>query len=66
MIKSQEYSGSAGTTIKGNYDTAKDKDACLKKCESDEKLRVEEKPEIYGLKVACYFGKEKLYEREHN
>ena len=61
----QDYSGSAGVTSNGKYNTAIDKATCLKKCEREEESRVSEKPEMYGLKIACYYGKEQLYKRIH-
>ena len=61
----KDYSGSAGTTLNGKYDSAEDRKACLKKCEADEKSRREEKPAMYGLRVACYFGNDKVFERTY-
>lgn len=60
-----DYSGSAGATSEGKYPTAESEEECLKMCEESEQSRLEEKPDVYGLRVGCFFGHEKLFEREH-
>lgn len=65
LMNGQDYSGSAGITINGKYPTAEDRTACRSMCEQDEMSRVNSKPAVYGLRVACYFSTEKLFEREH-
>ena len=61
----QDYSGSAGTTFDGQYPTRATREECLEACEASERVRVEEKPEIYGLRVACFYGEDRLFEREY-
>jgi hypothetical protein len=65
LMHGQDYSGSAGITINGQYPTAENRAACRKMCEQDESSRLASKPAMYGLRVACYFSNEKLFEREH-
>jgi hypothetical protein len=63
IMKGGGSSGSAGTIVNGKYETAKSKEDCTKQCKGEAKYRADGKPSEYGLKVACFFGKEKLYER---
>jgi hypothetical protein len=64
-LGNQDYSGSAGTTFNGSYEKAKDRGDCIKRCESEEKSRREEKPSMYGIRVACFYGGDKLFERSY-
>ena len=60
-----DYSGSAGITVKGKYRTEENETLCLERCKKDVKSRLEEKPDMYGLKVACFFGDKKLFLEEY-
>jgi hypothetical protein len=62
MINGQIYSDADGIIINGEYPTASSETECREKCRAEQADRASSLPEIYNLKVECFYGQKSLYQ----